>query len=1001
MLLSSPTATLAQGEPEEVLLNDESFGKGDAQSPVLLALPDGNIFACWIDSRRGHRDVIAAVVTRDGDQVSAPRIVNDDDILAQQRFPLLAATPDASLIWIAWIDERGGANLYLQRAFPNGALLGDNIPVKEPEVGSDPATPSLAVDPDGTALIVWQDRHGLTGENVLYGRRIGSDGLPLGDGISELVPSETGGVRSRPYAAPHPGGGWALVWQETEPQNENVRLTTLDEKLAVKGLIWPVGDAGNSRQSEPQIHALADSTFLVLWKDISASVAETTFGFRSPDGAQMGVDHAVQDVGDDTEEQTPLAAVQTDGSFAVGWLSHDDGDWLPTVRLLRPDGTPEGDVFHVDAPGGIVARDLTMAPMTGGDYACAWIDQRATASLIYMKVVSPPQSVPDLPTPLAHLEPGAPQVFPDVALHDDGSGMIVWVDQRTHNPNLFGQILDRDGRPQGPNKLISERPLGRFGDPLDLTDVLVSTPRVSTAAGNYLVTWVHGTEAGRGLVYGQLFDPSGEFLGNNFLAAPSREGTPQATPNALVDQRTKLMAILWEDNTVDAGGDIFIQKFDSTGVPVDEIFHIVDDERRSAAQVYPAADISEFGQIIVAWTDRRNGGPDIYAQEFHVQEIGPQWTPDNFLVAGEELGVNYSQTHPDVAFGPNSYVIVWDDDGGGVTSVWGRFTGLPSLGAGASAARADTVLQISLPPQGDSPHWPRVSMTASGGFVVTWWDNYQGEAKVLARLYDVEVVQGVPRPFALSEPFLVTPVRDEASRFSPAVDARGDVIQFAFADSRRWLGWDVYARREDWTFRGDSIPDTSAVPVVLSDAAVIPVADGLLVAWTSPRDLSPSAFSITRRGPLADPSDPLSGPRSIFRDVQWIDPVRSRAGRLDREIVRGASYAYWVHFEGGTLAGPLLAAFDPSSEVVFSAYPNPFTNEITLRLPPADRERVLEIFDVQGRRVWRRQWPAGDPAAVTWDGRDRRGRPLAQGLYWARLTPRTDPRSLRIMLLNQ
>jgi hypothetical protein len=68
--------------------------------------------------------------------------------------------------------------------------------------------------------------------------------------------------------------------------------------------------------------------------------------------------------------------------------------------------------------------------------------------------------------------------------------------------------------------------------------------------------------------------------------------------------------------------------------------------------------------------------------------------------------------------------------------------------------------------------------------------------------------------------------------------------------------------------------------------------------------------------------------------------------------------------------------------------PNPFNplTRISFTLPQAGPAR-LDVFDVRGRLVstlWQGELAAG-PQAVSWDGRDERGRGVAAGTYFAHL----------------
>jgi len=78
--------------------------------------------------------------------------------------------------------------------------------------------------------------------------------------------------------------------------------------------------------------------------------------------------------------------------------------------------------------------------------------------------------------------------------------------------------------------------------------------------------------------------------------------------------------------------------------------------------------------------------------------------------------------------------------------------------------------------------------------------------------------------------------------------------------------------------------------------------------------------------------------------------------------------------------------------------PNPFNPSTQLRFA-LDRagDAALNVYDAQGRLV--RAFPAAaydaGPHALTWDGRDATGRPVASGVYQVRLTARVDGQLVR------
>ncbi len=86
------------------------------------------------------------------------------------------------------------------------------------------------------------------------------------------------------------------------------------------------------------------------------------------------------------------------------------------------------------------------------------------------------------------------------------------------------------------------------------------------------------------------------------------------------------------------------------------------------------------------------------------------------------------------------------------------------------------------------------------------------------------------------------------------------------------------------------------------------------------------------------------------------------------------------------------------------AAPNPFNPTTVLRYTVRERARVrLVVYDVAGRRVRvlvDGERAPGVPHAARWDGRDDRGRPVASGVYFARLVAGRDVVTRKLVLLK-
>jgi hypothetical protein len=95
------------------------------------------------------------------------------------------------------------------------------------------------------------------------------------------------------------------------------------------------------------------------------------------------------------------------------------------------------------------------------------------------------------------------------------------------------------------------------------------------------------------------------------------------------------------------------------------------------------------------------------------------------------------------------------------------------------------------------------------------------------------------------------------------------------------------------------------------------------------------------------------------------------------------------YFDVVSAPSAVLPDGGPARDILYAAYPNPFTRTTAIRYDLQARGPVhLAIFDVRGGLV--RTLMAGEEVAagrheVAWDGLDSTGRPAAAGVYFYRL----------------
>jgi len=139
--------------------------------------------------------------------------------------------------------------------------------------------------------------------------------------------------------------------------------------------------------------------------------------------------------------------------------------------------------------------------------------------------------------------------------------------------------------------------------------------------------------------------------------------------------------------------------------------------------------------------------------------------------------------------------------------------------------------------------------------------------------------------------------------------------------------------------------------------------------------------------------------------MSWSTVIVFPAGEALRFGISGgaggaipASTACWSGYLVSTATGSIVPG-DNGASLAFGVTPNPGADKVVLRFDLAKRQSVVVgVFTVEGRRIrtLQRGTLAEGSHQLSWDGRDEAGRPVADGIYFARLETQQGSRTTTI-----
>ncbi len=341
----------------------------------------------------------------------------------------------------------------------------------------------------------------------------------------------------------------------------------------------------------------------------------------------------------------------------------------------------------------------------------------------------------------------------------------------------------------------------------------------SIPAGDFMVVWESGPNPTM-VIRGQRFDAAGAAQGGEIPVSAGAGFRPAAAASAAG------FVVVWGDAATEA---VRAQRFDADGVPQGGEFPV--SSSTSLQQFEPRVAMGAAGDFVVVWSTYGGGADDVWGRRF-----GPSGTP-----LGDDFQVNTVtddyQFGADVALDDSgAFVVVWEDEqyegdlrvyarrydgsgaplggqfalnpgvesacpavgrdaAGGFVAVWNGFDGDDAGNFGrrfdAAGNPLEPAFQINTYTTNEQ-ECPRIAMSGSGEFVVTWESSGQDApgpgGGVFAQRYD-SAGRRVGAEFLVN-----TYTTSGQGAPSIALDGRGGFVA-AWQSFQDGSGFGIYAKR--------------------------------------------------------------------------------------------------------------------------------------------------------------------------------------------------------------
>lgn len=603
----------------------------------------GRFVITWMDNRDGNYDIYAQIYDSHGNPQGSNFKVNDDVGTFTQNFPAVAMDDNATFV-ITWQDDRNGNyDIYAQRYSYGGSPSGSNFRVNDDVGTSYQYYPVVAKDGSGNFVIAWADYR--SGADI-YAQRYSFDGTPAGSNFK--VNDDVGSfIQYYPAVTADNSGNFVITWMDNRDGNYDIYAQRFNVSGNPLGANFKVNDdAGTLDQRYPAIGGDGGGNFVVTWVDNRDIISDIYAQRYHSAGIPQGSNFEVNDDDKTATQVTPAIAKDDSGKFVIVWEDHryDLGD----VYLQRYSGAsiPSGSNLKVNNDGGTTIQAQPVVAMNGsGNCVVTWNDLRNNNYDIYAQIYDPSGNPGGANLKVNDDAGTFSQLSPASAMANSGNFVICWQDYRNANYDVYAQMYQYNGSPLGSNFKAND----------DVGTAHQYNPAVAMDnSGNFVITW-QDYRNGNPDVYTQRYDLSGVPLGSNFKVNDDLDTLYQYGPVIAMDNPGNFV-ISWYDYR-NGNSDVYAQRYDFSGTPLGSNFK-VNDDTETALQVIPAIAMDGSGKFVIAWRDDRNTNKyDVYAQKY---DSSGNPLDSNYLIPNPSYA-SFAQSNPAVACDNSKIYFTWMD----------------------------------------------------------------------------------------------------------------------------------------------------------------------------------------------------------------------------------------------------------------------------------------------------------------------------------------------------
>ncbi|MBK6912341.1 MAG: hypothetical protein IPH11_01145 [Ignavibacteriales bacterium] len=381
-------------------------------------------------------------------------LVNDDSTGGTDQYSPSISMDGSGNFVIVWEDYRNGNfDIYFQRYNSSGTEQGVNRKANDDDGTAGQDSPSISMDGSGNFVIVWIDfRNYYDYDSDFYYQRYNSNGEAQGINTKAIIDDAGSARQYDPTIAMEGSGNFVIAWQDYRNGNSDIYYQRYNSSGTAQGVNTKANDdVVSAYQFSPSISMDGSDNFVIAWQDYRNGNSDIYYQRYNSSGTAQGVNTKANDDVVSAYQWSPSISMDSSGNFVIVWEDYRNGDYDSDIYYQRynSSGTAQGVNTKANDDAGSAYQYSPSISMDGsGNFVIVWIDDRNVNSDIYYQRYNSSGTAQGVNTKANDDDGSADQLYPSISMDGSGNFVIVWTDERDGISDIYFQRYNSSGTTQ-------------------------------------------------------------------------------------------------------------------------------------------------------------------------------------------------------------------------------------------------------------------------------------------------------------------------------------------------------------------------------------------------------------------------------------------------------------------------------------------------------------------------------------------------------------------------